>query len=80
VFSPDQALQWFKTPPTQGTHAENKFLFVFHSVNISEPGYTVISYLIREDVFLTRTEVDELFDFSRTVFSTLVWKCCAHAQ
>jgi hypothetical protein len=80
VFSPDQALQWFKAPPIQGTQAENEFLFVFHAVNLSKAGYTVIPDLIREDTFLSRTEVDELFDFSRTDFSNPDGKCCANAQ
>jgi hypothetical protein len=45
VFSPDQALQWFKTPPILGTQAENEFLFIFHAVNLSKAGYTVIEGL-----------------------------------
>jgi hypothetical protein len=40
----------------------------------------VIPDLIREDTFLTRTEVDEMFDFSQTVFSTPDGKCCANTQ
>jgi hypothetical protein len=80
VFSPDQALQWFKTPPIQGTQAENEFLFVFHAVNLSKAGYTMIPDLIREDTFLSQTEEDELFDFSRTAFSFPDGKCCASAQ
>ena len=80
VFSPDQALQWFKRPPIQGNSAENEFLFVFHAVNISKAGYTVIPDFIREDTFLSRAEMDELFDFSRTAFSTPDGKCCASAQ
>lgn len=80
VFRQDQALQWFKTPPIQGTAAENEFLFVFHAVNLAKAGYAVIPDLIREDTFLSRTEVDELFDFSRTAFSTPDGKCCTSAQ
>jgi hypothetical protein len=45
-------------------------LFVFHALNLSKDVYTVIPDLVREDTFPTRTEVDELFDSSRTAFSS----------
>jgi hypothetical protein len=66
--------------PIQDTHAENEFLFVFHAVNLSKAGYTVITDVIWEDTFLSRTEVDELLDFSRTAFSSPDRKCCANVQ
>jgi hypothetical protein len=69
-----------KTAPILGIQAEYEFLFVLHAVNLSKAGYTVIPDLIREDRFLSRTEVDELFDFSRTAFSTPRGKCCANSQ
>jgi hypothetical protein len=40
----------------------------------------VIPEFIREDMFQSLTEVDELLDFSRTAFSTPDRKCCANAQ
>jgi hypothetical protein len=59
---------------------KKRVLFVFHAVNLSKAEYTVIPDLIREDTFLSRTEVNKLFDFSRTAFSTPEAKCCANAQ
>ena len=40
----------------------------------------MISDLIRDDTFLSLAEVDELFEFSRTAFSTPDGKCYASAQ
>jgi hypothetical protein len=80
VFSQEETLQWFKILPLQGTAADNEFLFHFHAVNLSKAGYAVIPEVIREDTFLSRTEVDDLFDFSRKAFATPDGKCCASAQ
>jgi hypothetical protein len=57
-LQPGPSIAVVQNTPIQGTHAENEFFFVFHAVNLSKAGYTVIPDLIREDTFLSRTEVD----------------------
>ncbi|MCX8500979.1 MAG: hypothetical protein ORO03_04725 [Alphaproteobacteria bacterium] len=79
VFSKAEASNWFNTPPLQGSAADNAFFSLFHAINLSKAGYTVIPDVIREDTFLSHTEVDELFDFCRKAFSTPGGKCCASA-